>query len=373
MKHIWEIVLAWGRQDPPRAAVIVSILYTSLIAVITFLKNQFQTRENYELDTLVRNGFANDHTKIKCPLFGQLYISKPNKPSATFNQHIGFIAEIFKDESIIGCRAKGDRIYFDRATFKQSKYSLKNNSQTHPIFLDQDGNVFQPKDNTTIVRVKSGGGKTSLLRAYILSFVERYPNGIVVVSDHHGSFTSLRGCARVREFDSSSQLGKQGLCQILKDVRDYQRTIELGDFETLSEAWKKGFLLDKVPWLIVVDEMLESFSNSSSKEESYALNQEILKHLQMLIKSSRKYEQFVVIATQAQLVSQLQIHPNLFHAGIYGHALEDSTSLQGLPLNLPILKQIGVFYYSSKSMGSIFIKTKFVSKEELKKRLGGFL
>ncbi|AHI07282.1 hypothetical protein BDW_13910 [Bdellovibrio bacteriovorus W] len=130
-------------------------------------------------------------------------------------------------------------------------------------------------------------------------------------------------------------------------------------------------MLDKIPWLIVVDEMLESFSNSSSKEESYPLNQQIIKHLENIVTSSRKFEQYAVVATQGQLISQLQIHANLFHAGVYGYVNDDATSLQGLPLNLPILKRPGVFYYSSKSRGSVFIKARFISKEELKNRLGG--
>lgn len=373
MKHLWEITLAWGRQDPSRAAVVCSILFTALIAGITFLRTSFQSKKNYELDTLVKNGFANDHTKIRRPLFGHLYISKPNKPSSTFNQHISFFAELFKDESIISSRAERDRIYFDRVNFERKKSCLNEKVKSNAIFVDQHGDAFQPEDHTTIVRIKSGGGKTSLLRAYILSFVEKYPTGMVVVSDPHGSFSSLRGNSRVKEFDSSSQSGKQGLCQILKDIKDYQKTIELGDFETLSEAWQQGYLQDKHPWLIVVDEMLESFSNSSSKDASYAINQEITKLLQLITTSARKYAQFVVTASQGRLVSQTEIHPNLFQASIYGHELEDSTSLQGLPLNLPILKHLGVFYYSSKSRGSMFIKTRFISKEELKRRLSGSL
>ncbi|AHI07283.1 hypothetical protein BDW_13915 [Bdellovibrio bacteriovorus W] len=204
MKYLLEIAVVWGRQDPSRAAVVCSILFTILIAAITFLKSSFQSKKNYKLDTLVKNGFANDHTRIKHPIFGHVYISKPNKPSSTFNQHIGFFAELFKDESIISSRAEKERIYFERANFHTKKSLFKRNLKTEAVFLDQDGNAFEPEDHTTIVRIKSGGGKTSLLRARILSFIEKYPTGCVVISDPHGSFTSLRGSNRVLEFDSSS-------------------------------------------------------------------------------------------------------------------------------------------------------------------------
>ncbi|MEK2687648.1 hypothetical protein [Bdellovibrio sp. GT3] len=364
----WDKFIAWGRQDPSRASVYVAIFITFLIAVISYLRNNLANRNVYTLETLKRNGFANDHTEIRRSWSNGAYIFKPNKTSMSFSDNLALLSELFNDDKFVGVRFEKKSIIFEKANF--SGKGIFKFKRTSFLFSDQNGKQFEPEDHTLILMVRSGGGKTSFLRAYILAFLEKHRNGEVVISDPHGSFASLSEVAGINIFDSGTMEGKKRLLEKIKEGREYQRSINLGHYETLGEAWRADDvnLKGKKPWLFVVDEMLESFSTASSKDEAYQLNQDLIKNLQHLVTSARKYQQYILVATQANLVSQLQIHQNLFHAAVFGHMNEDTTSLKGLPLNLPVLKRLGVFYYTSKFVGARFIKVRFVSKNELNEK-----
>lgn len=353
MKHLIADLLGWGK------IILPLVLLIFLVGYVWF-KKRAKTK-NYVIQTLKKNGLANDETKVF-----KNRIKYPNKSSDAFKRENSLICELFRNPRIIDFVFKNHAIIFKEAKFPD-KVKLNLNPKTIEVGRDHDNNRFSLLDFNVLVRVATGGGKSVLLNNVLHGFFKSEAVGTfeVLISDPHQSFSRLKAVEGIDVFDCSTLTEKERFLERIRSVKEYQQGIDLSFYETLSEAKQNGQHLDKKSFLILIDEFSESFSNVNSKEDDYKVNQEIISTLKDLITSGRKFSQRVVIAYQSTLNSQALIHPSLFQSQIYSYTEDEVADAKGLPITHELLKTTGNFYYTSKKFAPKFFRTAQIEKKEL--------
>lgn len=353
MKSFISFMNEWGK-------VVLPLIFLILVAS-WWRYRKFLRDKNYVIQTLKKNGLANDETRIS-----RGKIKWPNKSVDEFKAKNSLLCELFKNPRIIDFENRNHTVYFKEAKFPD-RVPLNLRPSAIEVGRDHDNKAFSLLDFNTLMRVGTGGGKSVLLNNAIHGFYksERQGNFELLISDPHQSFLRLKELKGVDVFDVSTIEEKERFLEKLKAVKQYQQEIDLSFYETLSEAQKDGKYLDKKSYFIIVDEFSESFSNANSKEEDYQVNQEIIGVLKDLITSGRKFSQRMLIAYQSSLNSQALIHPSLFQAQIYGYVEGEVADAKGLPITHQLLKQSGNFYYTSKRFPAKFFRTAFIEKKDL--------
>lgn len=338
----------------PFLGLIIGVLW---IAILKNKKNKL-----YKIETLKRNGLANDFTILK-----RNRVHYPNASSSSFNAKIELICQLQENNKIINCKSVGQKIIFEEANFKKSK-NVSRKIIKNEIGIDHNNKVFSPREYSISINVPSESGKTVLINNKIFSFIKqnRTKNFEIVIGDSHSSFMKLKKYKDIISiFSLENNEEKHQFLEKLKDIKKYQQNIDLSVHESLEGAQSKNQLLDIKSYLIICDEFFENYSSPSSKHQDFHLNQDTIKALENLITSGRKYNQQVWVASQAVLNSETLISPSLFQAQIFGYLSEETATAKKIPANHPLLKEPGVFYYLGKKSQPCFFKSYLILKEDL--------
>lgn len=359
MKALLHFAKNWGE-------FILPFVIVGIAALWFWYQRRLRTRY-YVKETLQKHSLINDHSKIY-----RNKIKWPNKEAESFKNEINLLCMLFQNNRIVDFETKNHTVVFTQAKFPR-KISLNLKPTSMEVGCGEDGKPFSILDDTLLVRVKSGGGKSVLYNGIIFSYWKSRPQSSfeIIISDKHQSFSRLDSVDGITVFDVSTLEEKERFLEKLKAVKEYQREIDLSFYETLSEAQANGHASDKKSFLILVDEFSESFSNANSKENDYAVNKEIIATLKAIITSARKYGQKVIIAYQSPLNSEALIHPSIFSGEVFGYVKGGVADAKGLPIHHPLLRESGTMYLSSNRYPSKFFKTAFVEKKNLLDLLKG--